>query len=232
GHDSAAEYQAWINWGDGTDPSPGRVLGYGGHYAVVGDHQFGGEARLALHVFITEDGLGRADVLNYLTVKTTSADALVPPQLGWWVVANAFAPSGFPAGTIDWDDGGPPRYAVPTLRVRPPPDPNKPGTVSGWHAYHPDGAYTVTTTVSDPDGPSVSVATPISVAAAPIWVIGILPVIVGAEHTPLALTDSLALVNFADADPLATADEFDVTIDWGDGQQTLHAPVMLLPDHT
>lgn len=161
--DMANEYKATIDWGDGTT-GPGTVSGPdGGPYNVTGTHTYTEEGTYTVKVHVTDsDSSNTADAASTANVGDAALDTatcLVPPVIvqtysgptGSFTDSNSFATNADFTATIDWGDGSSSSGTVS------PGAGNGPYTVSGSHTYSSTGTFTITTTVKDDGGSSVTI---------------------------------------------------------------------------
>jgi hypothetical protein len=160
----ADDYQAVINWGDGTPPSVGKVVPGtpgGNSYSVLGDHTF-----VAPGVYdgtITVNAVNGASATIPLT-STAFAPALSPATLSVTEdqplnnadLGTLAAPAGAPAiapnfytATVDFGDGTAPApgSVSPT------------GMVIASHTYAESGDYNIRITIGTPGDPDVASTT-------------------------------------------------------------------------
>jgi fibronectin-binding autotransporter adhesin len=106
--------------------------------------------------------------------------------------------------TIDWGDGASSSGTIPTGGSN--------FTVRGRHTYADAGHPDLVTTVRDICSPgSGSAHSPVTIADAPLTATG-MPVSAYARYPA-----TVVVATFTDGNPLATADDFTATVDWGDG---------------
>lgn len=169
----ATDYAATIDWGDGST-STGVVSsnGLGGfNVSFPGSHTYAEESNPALTVTVTDAG-GASTVLH---VPTTVTDAAlhatgvtdnttssgqsvltwpVPPGTGIVATFTDDDPAGTVSdysATIDWGDGGTSSGTVAAS--------GSGFTVAGTHAYTELGVHTVTITIDDAGGSTVTTST-------------------------------------------------------------------------
>jgi hypothetical protein len=221
---TASSFTASIDWGDGTTTS-GVVSGSSGVFNVTGSHSYASDENTYLvHVTLsTTDGSASGTVTN--TLDVTEADKLTAagtqPSVS---VAEgdtfkgpvAIFNDSFTGGpdndftvTIEWGDGtkstGTVTRSGGTL------------TVSGSHQYADEGAYMVTTTITDDDlGTATATATTVANVSDVDQPSGTAPTINATAGSPF----SGSVAFFTDTNTNNTADDFLATIDWGDGTVT------------
>lgn len=173
---TAAEYTATINWGDGSPTEAGVVSGgapmFPGKFTVTGTHTYSEENSYKITVVITDtDNMSNtATVTPTATVgdaQLANATCEVPPVIvqtysgptGSFTDNNSSATSADFTATIDWGDGtssGMVSGAGPG-----------PYTVNGSHTYSSTGSFTVTTSVQDDGGSTITITCKTLVAAFP-----------------------------------------------------------------
>jgi hypothetical protein len=177
---TAAEYNATIDWGDGSSSPPPPVTitltgtsSSGNDFAVKGDHTYTQEGTYAVKVTITDvdnpsntaTATSTAKVVDAV-LHSSCAAAPVSPQsfsgpTATFTDDNAFATKADFSATIDWGDGS---SSSGTISGGPGVGPY---TVSGSHTYSTTGAFTITTTIKDDGGATTSAACHVIVFAFP-----------------------------------------------------------------
>ncbi len=229
GADPVGNYSASLDWGDGSAPDTSVVItalggsafrvdtGNGHTYATPGTYALkltvvngtstglgGNIATVADAPLTTTGGIASASVTEGARVNFTGAIALMTFTDG-----NPNSTAAEFTATISWGDGSP--SSLGTIV--------KSGatyTVSGIHTYpeHTSGTpYTLSVDVADLNGSTAAHTTSITVTDAalsgptgfPIW---------AGEGQQLS---NIALGTFLDGNPLASAADFAVSINWGDG---------------
>jgi hypothetical protein len=219
---TASDFTATIDWGDGTITA-GTVSGGSGLFTVSGSHTYADEeASLGYSVTLTDDSPGTASATVSSGLQVVDADTLAGNAMTFSVFENpssftgavaTFTNTGFPnntagdfTATIDWGDG--------TIT---------PGTVSGGsgsdltvsanHTYAEEGTYAVLVSLAD-DAPGTATATAASTAIVAESSLGITAVPV---HTTEGVQFSGVLATAVDPGSPDPATDFTATIDWGDG---------------
>jgi hypothetical protein len=219
--DTAGDFTAAIDWGDGTTDA-GTVVGANGSFSVQGDHTYADEASVLATVTITRtaDSATTAPSGNVLVIE---ADLLTPTaktiggQPGVLinnVVVATFADqntanvAGDFTATIDWGDGS---SSVGTVSGS-----GATFSVSGSHTYATAGQDTISVTLTD-DDPGTATATANSKAF-----IGFAAgdVLLTDATEGVALPGNTAVATFTDNNLSDTAGSFTAAIDWGDGTTT------------
>jgi len=205
---SAGLFTATINWGDGTTDS-GEVGGSDGSFTVSGSHVYAQPGAYTAQVSVT-DGFTTVTANGAATVSvaplTVSGGAVEGAVAGsavsstWATFTDANpneAASSYTA-TIDWGDNSGATTGTVT---------GFDGTfvVSGGHSYATAGTYTVTVSVTDPQGTNASATSTAQVG----------DIVAGVKA-------SLTVASFTSNDPNATAGEFTATVNWGDGSALDH----------
>ena len=217
-----ADYTASIDWGDGTAPTPGTIVGTGGPngvtFSVSGTHTYAEEGAFAVVATISDAGGSKtiakgiaavADAPLTATGATVFAFAGMPAST---VPVASFTDSGGPEGlanysaTIDWGDSGPTSLANVSLT-------DTTFSVLGNHNFAAPGTYTGRATIVDNGGASTSVVFT-SAVLVPVF-----------TPTPVAATEGQPLVNvsLASAPLFVQGQYYAATIDWGDGTAITHA---------
>lgn len=185
---------------------------------------------------------GEAIVANApidLTVSSFSGFENITPSPSTVVVAtfvdhggvnpNVADPVSRYVATIDWGDGSG-VSTIPTSAITQNANTNSYNITLPQRVYSTPGTYVVTVTVSDggrpgANDPVTATATGVAhVMDAPLTAASPQPAITDATEGVL-FTDRV-LASFTDANPLATVDEYAVTIDWGDGSPLSHGKVI------
>jgi hypothetical protein len=219
---TAADFTASINWGDGTTTT-GTVTGGGGKFTVSGSHTYADEGDFTVTAVLTDDAPGTASSTatgaatvaegDTLTGTLTAAGATEGTAFSGTVATFTDAYAGNVAAdftaTINWGDG-----TTTTGTVT---GGSGTFTVSGSHTYADEGPFTVTAVLTD-NAPGTATGT----------ASGTLTVAEGdtlsATATPVGATEgtafSGAVATFKDTNSANTAADFTATIEWGDGTST------------
>src|ERR1700720_1458928 len=219
--DTAANFTATIDWGDGVTTS-GTVVGSNGNFTVQGGHTYADDDFESPVVTITRTTDSSQLVLSG-GVNVSDADNLsghsAPPISGnpnqalTNVVVATFTDTytGHTDGSdftvnIDWGDG--------TTTAGTPSGSGGSFTVTGSHTYATAGNFTITTFMND-DTPDT--ASGVATTQADIG-FGGTEVFSAAQET-VAVPTGTTVATFADNAGLTSAD-YTATIDWGDGTTT------------
>jgi hypothetical protein len=158
---------ASIDWGDGTSPSTGTVNQSGSSFTVSGSHTYAEEGAFTINVSVS-DGQGQSTSTTSPAKVSDAALTLTHFVAGrlehrWAGVAATFTDAD-PAGTVSdytstitWGDG-----TTSTVKVYKNPF-GKGFVLAGTHRYATKGKYTVTLTVTDQGGSTLSKTTTITV---------------------------------------------------------------------
>jgi hypothetical protein len=203
----ASDYTATIDWGDGTDPSTGVVTGSSGAFSVAGDHFYGHLGTYSVTLTVTDPsgnsftGSGTATVASAPLAITGGmtddglAGASSTQTLATFTDPNTGDSASSYTATLNWGDGTGNQAGTVTGN-------NGTFTVSGGHSYAGHGSYSVSVTVADADGTTVSTTN--TVVAADAYA---------------GSSVSLSVANFT-GDPALSAGNYLATINWGDGNST------------
>jgi hypothetical protein len=246
---SASDFTALINWGDGTPATAGTVVALGGgNFGLEGGHTYAEEGSFTIAATVADDAPGTATttitgsvvILNApltgtaVTLHGTEGAPLTNVDVATFVDADPLGDANDMVATIDWGDGTVTAGTV-VQDAQTPPGGGTMFHVQGSHTYSEENpAYPVTVTVidrGDPDapitGPLVSTVTINSTAV--IVQSPLLPVsnqLVSTEGT--AIPAGTQLATFTDtggADPIG---DYTATINWGDGSGVHPAGVIAL----
>jgi hypothetical protein len=160
---TAAEYNATIDWGDGSPSSAGTITGpQGGPYTVSGAHTYAEEGTYRAAVTITDADTPSNTATASSTANVSDAALAASPACpatstqSFNGTTATFADAASPYGTlsdfsaaIDWGDGSSSTATVSG------PD-GGPYSVSGSHSYTTTGTVTITTKVKDVGGSTAS----------------------------------------------------------------------------
>ncbi len=236
--DTAGEFVATIDWGDGSPVSAGAIRqDAAGVFHVTGSHTYPDPGSFSVHVVIGEDDPTIVlDIPNAAIVTVSAVPLIVQPVpitategitlpnaqtvLNGTVVATyldlgqADSPANYTA-TIDWGNGQVTPGTIvadgPNFAVLAPSNP--------LILYAEAGTYTVRVTVTDKQvvGGGFFSAYAFSTATvkdAPLTADPNQPVVSAFQQTPLVAVE---VAKFTDGNPMAPLSDFTATIDWGDG---------------
>ncbi len=233
---SASNYTATINWGDGTTSTVAVVpLPSSTGFSVSGSHTYAIAGTYTVNVTITD--IGGSTVSGTLTATVTDAPLTMLNTDAFSVVegsafqgtvatfsdANPLAPASDFNATINWGDGTTTTVSGPSaITQNPAPMGLAPGTppplptfsVQGSHTYAEAGAYTVTVTVNDVGGATVTGTLAATVTEAPLTPV---PVTIGPTE---GATFTGTVASFTDLGANGSVAQYTATITWGDGHTT------------
>jgi hypothetical protein len=214
------DYGAWINWGDGSSPSPGTISFSGTTFTVTGTHTYNTAGLYVGMVVIIPAGGPplkaplMATVNNPSLTFSSGLSAYAGTPSGPMILATI---NGSPTPTItgytaqvDFGDGAAPQIAAlvdnnGTLEI----------TTSG-HTFSTVGVQMVSVTLTDSGGQVVAMAGGlVSVSAPTITPIGTLFTAAGQPLPALTLA-TVSVPLFAGSAPL-NVNQYAATVDWGDG---------------
>jgi hypothetical protein len=225
---TASDFTATIDWGDGTSPDAGTVSGSGGFFAVSGSHTYADEGNFTVKVTLTDDDPGTASATATGMANVADADimfgggSLITATEGnsFSGQAASFIDVGYPnnspsdfTATIDWGDGTTDAGTVSAS--------NGIFRVSGTHTYADEGSFTTTITVTD-DAPGTASATFTLVSGLAAIAEGdtLSPVSIASGNIPEGVSFGGTAAVFSDTNTAADPSDFMATIDWGDGTTT------------
>ncbi|HEY7309296.1 MAG TPA: putative Ig domain-containing protein [Gemmataceae bacterium] len=229
-----SDYSVLIDWGDGSPPTNMTSLlqnAGDGTYIVVGSHSYAnplnntqlGPVTYTVTVTVTDaDG---ASASTTSTIVVGQLEAGVPATMGGWIFqdqntyakASDFVANGQTGvGLINWGDG---TSSVGTVTGGPG---NGSGPVQffvqGTHTYaqdsydQPNGKYTITVTVTDTDGGTLTGTQYVSVVRPPMGGNGD-----EVEGQPGVALNNVQVAEFTVPDTTDGVGEVSATVDWGDG---------------
>lgn len=227
GPEDAGDYQALIDWGDGTAATPGVIIRAGDVFDVQGSHVYAEENAASnpepqpYHVLVTishESSTHTAIVSSVAFVADpaviatggSTLNAMEGQDSGLQTVATFSDPGGAEitrdyAANIYWGDGSTATAGSIT-------DANGVFTVQGAHTYEESGNFPITVTIFHETASAVTVGSVAVVTDAVILAAG--TDVSGFEFSPLIKTP---LATFTHADNKEPASEFNAEIHWGDG---------------
>jgi hypothetical protein len=218
---TASDFTATIDWGDGTT-SPGTVSGGQGSFTVSGQHSYAAdEGSFTATATLTDDAPGSAGASATAAVTVAEADTLsgtataisategqaFSGTVATFSNSNMANPAGDFTATIAWGDGTTSAGTISGGQGS--------FTVSGSHTYAEEGSYAPTVTLTDdaPGTASATAAGTATVAEAGLSATASEPVIYTSEGRLV----SGFVATFSDAGTPDAATAYSATIDWGDG---------------
>ncbi len=245
GVDESSRYSALINWGDGGQSAGlGNVtiqfvadLGSGNaSYGVYSYHTYAEATTTAnpysLAVTVADNtgygttqsqsgpvAVNEAALSSSFTptpVSATVGTGLTNLTVAQFIDANPLAKASDYSAQVNWGDG---QFSAGTIV------PFKTATqlsgtgveftVEASHIYTTAGSYTVTTSINDVEGASVTETLPVTVTGAALQQ-GTAAPVNAVEGIPFTGT----VASFVDPNPADTASSFTATINWGNGDST------------
>jgi hypothetical protein len=211
---------ATIDWGDGSQTTPGTVSGSAGAFTVSGTHTYATAVTETATVTLSDDAPGTATATATTTVHVVEGTLQGAVALTSTTEHVAFAgtvatltdtnptdlASGFTA-TINWGDG---TTAAGTVSGA-----NGSFTVTGGHSYADEGSDPLSVTVTRTED-SKSLTLSGSVVVGENDVLTPHSVTFGATA---GQSFSGTVATFTDTDLLTGTSDLVATIDWGDGSQ-------------
>jgi hypothetical protein len=226
--DQANGFTATINWGDGTAPSSGTLVGSNGSFTVEGGHTYADEfANLPVTVSITRNS-DSAQVADTASANVAESDLLTPNgqtigantnvaftgTVATFTDSNGGNSAADFAATINWGDG---TTSVGTVSGS-----GSTFSVSGTHTYVTAGQDTVTVKLTD-DTPGTATATATSTVF--VGLAAGAPVTINTTET-VALPGTTVIGTFTDNNLGDQANGFTATINWGDGSAITNGTVV------
>ena len=226
----SSDFTATINWGDGSAPTAGVVLGSSGSFSVAGNHTYTAAGATFPVTVTVDDSEGDSVTIDStaqpsgsaLSVSGVSLTASTGLTLSATVASFTQAvpdPSETFTATIAWGDGATSDGTITASTT-------DPGTyaISGQHAYTSYNPATIVVTLSASDGTTYTVDSAIAFATASSGTSG------GSETGGVTFQDyaivpavgvefNNAVATFQDSSTSNPSD-FTATINWGDGTQS------------
>jgi RHS repeat-associated protein len=208
---TAADYTAFVDWGDGSKKSQGSISG---GFTVSGTHVYAQPGTYTATVTIVDAGGSSTTAPATITVAagrligqgapTTWTEGLrATTTVAAFSDTDGTTDPGAYTASISWGDGTSSAGVLGAGFV-----------VSGTHTYAEHGTYSVTVLISDSDGDQLQVAGPAQVADAHLTVQGrSFPETAGKFFKAIVGT-------FSDGDPGGQTSDYNATITWGDGSET------------
>jgi hypothetical protein len=204
--DDPFDYDATIDWGDGSPLDSGIITGSSGAYQVQGTHTYQHAGSFQVQVTVADATIASASTTSTATVSDaaltqTAVFAVQTVQgqsptlpLATFTDANPFAQYSDFTGTINWGDGTALSSAAITGF-------DGKFVISGSHAYAtPPSSYPITITVYDAYGSTLTMNTSASV---------------GKVYADRDVT--LTVGTYQASDVNGTGNGYNASISWGDG---------------
>jgi len=217
---TATDYQATINWGDGT-VSAGTVQANPlGGFSVVGSHAFAEEGTTTITVTIQDMGgsqrmttaistavTGDAPLTATGLIATATEGTAFSGTVATFTDADTFATTADYVVTVDWGDGS---TSSATVVV----NPSGGFLVTGTHTYAEEGTASINVNILDDGKSAASVTSTMNIGDANLSAIGTtVNAVEGAAFNGTVAT-------FSDANLPSTVGDFSAAINWGDGITT------------
>lgn len=195
---AAGDYTATINWGDGSAPdsltsAAGGITAGGPGFSVNVAHNFPHAGSYVATILVTD--AGGASTRAQITVNVAPAPLVVSPASFWRFALNSNPTL---TGTLTGIRNGDAITATYATLA---------------NLFSSAGAYPITATLHDPTGKLANYAVTLNTGTLTVMALTQRPV-AAVEGT--ALSNSV-LASFVDSNPAAAANDFKVTILWGDG---------------
>jgi hypothetical protein len=217
----ASDFNATIDWGDGTTTA-GTVSGGSGTFTVSGDHTYAAAGTDTVMVTLSDDGSGTAAATAKSTAKvaglarqvslTAATEGLAIPvrtTVATFTDTNTSDTASSFAATIKWHDGPPTSGTVTGSNGR--------FTVAGGHTYADEGSFPLGVTITNRAN---NTSVPLSSGTVAVAEGDVLT-----AH-PLSFTAnpgqafSGKVATFTDRNRSNVASDFSAMISWGDGTTT------------
>jgi hypothetical protein len=221
--DTASDFTATIDWGDGSTTSGATIVGSNGSFTVDGGHTYADEGFPQATVTITRTAdntqiaptgtVAVADTDNISvqgrTLTGNPNTPLTNVTVATFTTSNAANTAGDFAVTIDWGDGTTTAGTVTGSGGS--------FSVQGTHTYTASGDDTITIFVND-DAADAAFNSGTSQALIGVGFGG--HVVLNSATEGQALGPGTTIATFADSNNTDTAANFSATINWGDGMMT------------
>jgi len=174
GAEWVGNYQATIDWGDGSAATAGVVATASHGFTISGSHTYTASGNATISVLVGEEGGSSVAIVSSavvgdapLTVDGSTPSAITATvAVPWSGIVAAFVDAGgvHPASSyqamIDWGDGSTPSAGTVTAA-------GSVLSVSGAHTFSAIGTLTVSVSIGDGGGSTLSVRTPAVVQSPP-----------------------------------------------------------------
>jgi len=217
---TASDFIATINWGDGTT-TPGTISGSTGAFQISGTHTYVGSGTFSVTVTMSDDAPGTATATVTSTANVTSTLAVTAQSISvtehavfngtvaTFTDSDVTKTAASFTTSINWGDGTTTPGTVSGS--------NGSFTVTGQHTYADEGSFALSVTATEvTPGTATGTATGAATVAEADVLTGT-PVVFSATASS---SFNGTVANFADADTVSTAGDFLATINWGDGTTT------------
>ena len=215
------EYDAIVNWGDGTTPDTGTITDLGnGTYGVFDSHVYTTVGNYVLSVTVTDpnglSGTGQSPIIvtdSPLIAIPTTIDATLGTTftgvVGSFSDSNLYASASDFTAQITWGDGHVSTGKI--TDVGPDGQGNEIYDVTGTNTYLVYGTFTVSILVTSDGGSTTTINSIGDVSDAPIAAVS--KTFSGIEGA----TINTVVASFTSGNPRAVVSDFTAQINWGDG---------------
>ena len=199
-------FTASIDWGDGSTATLGTIANPQlGVFGVSATHAYSSTGSYTATVTVTDRNGTIATATTTVTVGNIFAGNEATLTIATLTDANVSAPISDYTGTINWGDGTPSTSGVISGA-------NGLYTIQGQHTYATAGAYTVTATVQDDGGSTITASQQAIVVRPSLHAVGnnLLAV-------PGTAISNQVIATFAVPNSTDSPSAFAALVDWGDG---------------
>jgi hypothetical protein len=221
-NNSADDFAATIDWGDGSTAAGTITFNGSGHFSVSGTHTYADPGTFTVTVTFADDDSGTASATAKSTAQVAPGNPLTPQSVTFAAAegqpftgtvaafsdANTSDTAGNFSATIAWGDGS---TSAGTVSGG-----NGSFIVSGTHTYANDDAYTAAVTLQFNNG-SFSATANSSASVAESDATGTGLVLTATEGTAFAG----AVATFSDPGSPDAVSELTALITWGDGSHSV-----------
>jgi hypothetical protein len=197
------DFDATIDWGDGSPLDTGVITGSGGSYTVLGTHTYAEAGTYTVHVTVSDETLATVSSNTTATIGEAAITATgvpvvelrgstAPVPVATFTDANPLDHMPYVA-VINWGDGSTTTTTYVSAL-------NGQGIVYGSHGYYQHGSYGITVTIMD--GSTVLASASSTSTIGEIY---------------YGLPTSLSAASFTDNSMGAEVGDYTATINWGDG---------------
>ena len=211
---SVSDFTATINWGDGSGTQSATVSDSNGVFSVVGTHSFGQNGTYTATITVTDADGATQTATSTVVVGTLYAGIQSNLTVASFTDGDTSALASSFTATISWGDG---KSSSGTVTGG-----NGVFSIQGTHTYavdsfdQPGGVYTLTVTVSDASGETLTSNGTVAVVRPPMAGLGD-----NVAGQPGAVLNNVQVAEFTVPDATDGASEFSATINWGDGTNSV-----------
>jgi hypothetical protein len=217
---TAFDFTATIDWGDGTTPTTGTVSNNGGNFIINGSHTYAEDGSYSVSVTLADDQPSFLSATATGTATVAESDLFITPveasiaptegqsftqTLAFFSDPSSASSSDFTA-SIDWGDGVSSTGTITGSQGD--------FAVHGTHTYGDEGTFQIQITVTETGITNATVTTSHQADVAE-----------GDQLAPMGTSFTAtqgqpfngAVASFTDTNTVTAATDFSATIDWGDG---------------